>query len=305
VTPGPLPSGEQHVIHSGGSEAIVTEVGAALRTFTVDGAAVIDGFAEDERSSAGRGQVLAPWPNRLDHGHYVFGGLTGRAALDEPELSNAIHGMVRWVPWRLVSHSPDAVGLGCALYPQPGYPWRLDLQVEYRLTDDGITVTAEATNPGGDAVPFGIGFHPYLTVGTPTVDTAQLRVPARRRLLTDARGLPIGEEDVAGTEFDFTTERPVGPVDLDTAYSGLIRGADGLARARLEGGGRRVELWADDAFRYLMAYTGDTLQPVGRRRKGIAIEPMTCPPNALASGTDVISIGPHRSWLGRWGIGTG
>ena len=139
MTPGPLPSGEQHVIHSGGSEAIVTEVGAALRTFTVDGAAVIDGFAEDERSSAGRGQVLAPWPDRLDNGHYVFGGLTGRAALDEPELSNAIHGMVRWVPWRLVSHSPDAVGLGCALHPQPGYPWRLDLQVEYRLTDDGIT----------------------------------------------------------------------------------------------------------------------------------------------------------------------
>jgi aldose 1-epimerase len=301
-----LPSGEQHVIRRGAYEATVTEVGAALRRFTVDGADVIDGFAEDERSSAGRGQVLSPWPNRLDNGHYVFDGLTGRAALDEPEFSNAIHGMVRWLPWQVVSHSPDAVRLGCALHPQPGYPWRLDLRVEYRLADDGISVTAEATNPSEVAIPFGIGFHPYLTVGTPTVDTAQLLVPGRRRLLTDARGLPIGEEDVAGTEFDFTTRRPVGPVDLDTAYSGLVRGGDGLARARLDAAdGRRVELWADTAFRYLMAYTGDTLQPVGRRRKGIAIEPMTCPPNALASGTDIIRIGPQQSWHGRWGIGAG
>jgi aldose 1-epimerase len=112
--------------------------------------------------------------------------------------------------------------------------------------------------------------------------------------------------DVAGTEFDFTTRRPVGPVDLDTAYTGLVRGGDGHARVQLDGPkGRRVELWVDRAFNYVMAFTGDTLQPVGRRRKAIAIEPMTCPPNALASGTDVILLDPDESWVGRWGLATG
>jgi len=299
------PSGAQYRIVRGLHDATVTEVGATLRRYTVDGVDVIDGFELDERSSAGRGQVLAPWPNRLDHGHYVFEGTTGRAAIDEPELSNAIHGMVRWMPWDLVAHSTDRVHLGCVVHPQPGYPWRLELRVEYRLGEDGLTVTADATNPSDAALPFGIGFHPYLTVGTSTVDTAHLLLPAHRRLETDRRGLPVGEVEVAGTEFDFTARRPVGPVDLDTAYTGLVRGDDGRARVRLDDpAGRGVELWVDDTFGYVMAYTGDTLQPVARRRKGIAIEPMTCPPNALASGTDVIRLDRSQAWRGRWGITT-
>jgi aldose 1-epimerase len=227
----------------------------------------------------------------------------GRAALDEPQLSNAIHGLVRWLPWRLLETSADAVHLGCVLHPQPGYPWRLELDMEYQLGDGGLTVTAGATNPGDSVLPFGIGFHPYLTAGTPTVDTASLLMPARRRLVTDDRGLPVNEVDVAGTEFDFATRRPVGPVDLDTAYTDLIRDDTGRTSVQLDNpDGRRVELWVDDGFRYLMAFTGDTLQPVGRRRKGIAIEPMTCPPNALASGTDVIQLDRNQSWRGHWGI---
>jgi aldose 1-epimerase len=283
----------------------VTEVGASLRAYTVDGTAVIDGFAEHERSSAGRGQVLAPWPNRLDHGEYVFEGSTGRAALDEPELSNAIHGLVRWLPWHVISRSAETVRLECVVHPQPGYPWRLELQVEYRLDAEGLTVTADAATPSAAVVPLGVGFHPYLTVGDPTVDTAHLYLPARRRLVTDARGLPVGEVDVAGTEFDFDVRKPIGSVDLDTAYTALVRGADGRACVQLDGvGGPRVELWVDESFSYLMAFTGDTLQPVGRRRKGIAIEPMTCPPNALASGTDVIRLDRNQAWRGCWGIRT-
>ena len=297
------PSGAQYEISSGPQRATVTEVGASLRTYTLEGTDVIDGFGIAERSSAGRGQVLAPWPNRLDHGRYVFDGQEGRVALDEPDLSNAIHGMVRWLPWDLLARSGNAAQLGCVLHPQPGYPWRLELRVGYRLGDDGLEVTADATNLSEVVLPFGIGFHPYLTVGTPTVDTAWLVMPARRRLLTDARGLPVGEVDLAGTEFDFATRRPVGTVDLDTAYADLIRDEAGRACVQLDSPeGRSVELWVDEAFRYLMAFTGDTLQPEGRRRKGIAIEPMTCPPNALASGTDLIRLDRNQSWLGRWGV---
>ena len=71
---------------------------------------------------------------------------------------------------------------------------------------------------------------------------------------------------------------------------------------RLESEARRVELWMAEGFRYVMAYTGDTLEPVERRRRGIAIEPMTCPPNALRTGTDLIRLDPGSSWTSRWGI---
>jgi len=303
VQPHP-PSGTQHEIRHADQVAVVTEVGATLRAYSVGGLDVLDGFSVDEPSSAGRGQVLAPWPNRLEGGRYEFDGRRGAAPIDEPELGNAIHGLVRWLPWLLASKTDEAVALGCVLHPQPAYPWRLELGLEYRLVKDGLEIVARATNASAEAAPFGIGFHPYLTVGIP-VDDVRLTIPASRRLTTDDRALPVGEEDVAGTEFDFTVGRPVGAATrLDTCFTGLARGSDGRSRARLESadGESGVEVWADDAFGYLQVYTGDTLEPASRRRQAVAIEPMTCPPNAFASGVDVIRLEPGASWSGAWGI---
>ncbi|HET9248406.1 MAG TPA: aldose 1-epimerase family protein, partial [Actinomycetota bacterium] len=225
----------------------------------------------------------------------------GRAALDEPERGNAIHGLVRWLPWRLGSRSEDTVTLGCVLHPQPGYPWRLELTVAYRLSPAGLTVDVQATNASGASAPFGIGFHPYLTVGV-SVDRASLRLPASGRLVTDARALPVGEEEVEGTAFDFATARAIGDTQLDTCFTGLRREDQERCRARVEAGDRAVEIWADENFGYLQAYTGDTLDPIARRRQSIAIEPMTCPPNAFATGIDLIRLAPGGTWSGEWGI---
>ncbi len=296
------PSGEQHEIRRGDHVAVITEVGATLRAYSAGGLDVLDGFSVDEPSPAGRGQVLAPWPNRLDGGRYAFDGRPGTAAIDEPELGNAIHGLVRWLPWQLASRSDEAVALVCVLHPQPAYPWRLELGLEYRLASDGLAVVARATNISAGGAPFGIGFHPYLTMGI-RVDDVRLTIPASRRLTTDDRALPVGEEDVVGTEFDFTVGRPVGATRLDTCFTGLARGSDGRSRAPLESAdGRGVEVWADEAFGYLQVYTGDTLEPASRRRRAVAIEPMTCPPNAFASGVDVIRLEQGASWSGAWGI---
>jgi aldose 1-epimerase len=297
------PSGEQHEIRHGDQTVVVTEVGATLRAYSVGGVDVVDGFGLDEPSPAGRGQVLAPWPNRLDGGRYEFDGRPGAAAIDEPELGNAIHGLVRWLPWQLASKTDDAVALGCVLHPQPAYPLRLELGLEYRLVGAGLVVVARATNASADPAPFGIGFHPYLTMGMP-VDDVLLTIPATRQLTLDDRALPVGEEDVAGTEFDFTVGRSVGATRLDTCFTGLVRGSDAGSRARLVSpdGERGVEVWADEAFGYLQVYTGDTLEPASRRRQAVAIEPMTCPPNAFASGVDVIRLEPGASWSGAWRI---
>jgi aldose 1-epimerase len=281
--------------------AVVTEVGATLRAYTTGGIDVVDGFAVDEISPAGRGQVLAPWPNRLDGGRYTFEGREGSAAIDEPERGNAIHGLARWLAWSARSKAHDAVTLGCVLPAQPAYPWRLELEIGYVLSAEGLTVTTRATNASDAPAPFGIGFHPYLAVGA-VVDEAALGLPASTRLLTDERALPVGEEAVDGTPFDFRQVRRIGETRLDTCFAGLARGNDGRVRARVGRGTRAVELWADEGFGYLQVYTGDTLEPASRRRRAVAIEPMTCPPNALATGTDVIRLEPGSTWSGRWGI---
>jgi aldose 1-epimerase len=122
--------------------------------------------------------------------------------------------------------------------------------------------------------------------------------------VTDDRELPTGDKPVAGSDRDFTVPRPIGSVHLDTGYTGLSRGADGLARAVLAApdGSRRVTLWVDASLKYLMVYTGDTLGDTSRRRCAVAIEPMTCPPNAFRTGSDLLRIAPGAIAEGRWGL---
>ena len=242
------PTGQQWRIGHGRQEVIVCEVGATLRAYTVGPTTVLDGFGADEWSHSGRGQVLAPWPNRLADGRYEFNGVRAQAALDEPERRNAIHGLVRWMPWTLQTRHQNQLSLRLQLHPSPGYPFSLLLELEYHVGREGLTVTTRAQSLEEGPIPFGIGFHPYLTAGTETVDGAILHVPARHTLDMDERGLPTGARTpVEGTERDFTTARFVGPVVLDTAYTTLERDADGLARASLDapGGVGGAALWVD------------------------------------------------------------
>jgi aldose 1-epimerase len=298
------PAGEQHDIGHGRQRAVVTEVGATLRSYTFDGEPIIDGFGPTDMCSSGRGQVLAPWPNRLGDGRYSIDGRTGRAAWDEPEKRNAIHGLVRWLPWRLRSRAQNVVVLGCTLFAQPGFPWQLEFVLEYRLGREGLVVTASVTNTDEVPAPFGLGFHPYITLGSPSIDVVRLTLPGQRCLVTDDRGLPTGDTIVAGSELDFTSGRRIGATQLDTAFTALGRDDHGVARVELDDTetGRAVTMWMDENFGYVMAYTADTVEPAGRRRQSIAIEPMTCPPDALRSGTDLVRLEPGSSWGASWGI---
>ena len=265
---------------------------------------VIDGFAVDERSSDGRGQVLAPWPNRLTDGAYSYGGRECQAPINEPDRQDAIHGLVRWLDWTPIEHVADHVTLTCAVRPQPAYEWQLDLRLTYSLAGNGLTVTCIAVNADAAAAPFGLGFHPYLTLSTAAVDSLHLTIPAATFLDPDTPADTPAMVPVSGTERDFTRARTIGATRLDTAYGDLARGADGRAVARLEDreSSRSVELWVDEGYRYVMAYTGDQVTRVERRRAAVAIEPMTCLPDSFRSGVDLIELAPGASWRGTWGI---
>ncbi|MFK0043585.1 gluconokinase, GntK/IdnK-type [Streptomyces sp. NPDC090741] len=299
----PTASGEQWRLRHGAHEAVVVELGGALRHYEVAGRPLVDGFAADEQITGGRGQLLVPWPNRVAGGRYRFGGAGDlQLPLTEPENDNAIHGLLRWVPWRLLARSEDAVTVGTTLFPQPGYPYRLEVRAEYRLGPEGLETTVTSTNPGDTAAPYGVGQHPYLTVGTDLVDTALLTVPAGHRLSTDERGLPIGAEPVEGTAYDFRTARPIGEQRLDTAYTGLDRDPAGHCAVRLAhpSGRHGIDVRLVEGIRYVQVYTGDTLPEPGRRRRGVAIEPMSCPADAFRSGTALTVLQPGDSHVFRW-----
>jgi aldose 1-epimerase len=298
-----MPSGAQHEIRHGDQRATVVEVGGGLREYTVGSEDRLDGYGLDERCEGGRGQVLIPWPNRLRDGRYAFDGEDCQLPLTEVDKGNAIHGLVRWENWSAAGHEPSRVTMEYVLHPQPGWPGTLALRIEYELGDRGLGVTTTATNVGSRDCPFGAGAHPYLTLGTATIDSLILKAPGRSYLEADERGIPTGSHPVAGTAFDFRSPRALGSAQLDHAFSDLERDDDGLATALIAtpDGRTRAALWVDPSYNHLMLFTGDTLPP-GQRRRGLAIEPMTCPPNAFQSGQDLLRLAPGESFSGRWGI---
>jgi aldose 1-epimerase len=299
---GIAPSGEQVEISFGDQRATVVEVGGGLRSYSAGGRDVLDGYGAHEQSASGRGQVLVPWPNRLQDGSYEFDGRSHQLPLTEPEHSNAIHGLVRWTAWRIGEREPHRVVMEHVVHPQPGYPFTLGLDIEYTLSEEGLSVTTTARNLGSEACPYGCGQHPYLTVGTPTVDTIELQAPGQRVLVSDERDLPTGSEQVDGTEYDFRASRTIGATKLDNAFTDLARDDDGRARVRLRDpdGDAAVTLWVDESYRYLMLFTGDTRPDVNRR--SLAVEPMTCPPNAFRTGDSLIRLEPGDSAIAGWGI---
>jgi aldose 1-epimerase len=298
------PSGEQIEISHGEQRAVVVEVGGGLRTYSAGGHELLDGYGVDEMSMSGRGQVLLPWPNRIQDGSYEFDDRRHQLPLNDVAEQDAIHGLVRWVAWRPRERDPDRVLMWHRIHPQPGYPFSLEVSIDYLLSDEGLRVSTTATNVGADPCPYGCGAHPYLRAGAEGVDALTLRAPGRTVLLSDERGIPGDSEPVEGTEFDFRRPRRMEGTRLDNAFTDLERDGDGLARVTLTGAERgALTLWVDEAYRYLMLFTGDPLPDVNRR--SLAVEPMTCPPNAFRTGEALIRLDPGESFTSTWGIASG
>ena len=208
---------------------------------------------------------------------------------------------MRWSAWTTREQEPSRVVLEHLIHPQPGYPFSVAVTIEYALSDQGLSVTTTATNVGPEPCPYGCGAHPYLTLGTAAVDSVVLTAPARAVLQSDDRGLPTGQAAVEGTEYDFTRPRTIGAARLDHCFTDLERD-DGLARVELctQDDAAALTLWLDEAYGYLMLFTGDPLPDVDRR--SLAVEPMTCPPNAFRTGEGLVVLEPGRSFTSAWGI---
>jgi aldose 1-epimerase len=286
---------------------VVTEGGATLRLLEHEGRSVVDGFAEDAMPSVGRGQLLMPWPNRIRDGAYSFDGRSLQLGLSEAARGNASHGLVRWAAWSLEELSSASVSLTYRLMAQSGYPWAVDLHVLYDLSADGLTVTQTATNLSPTSAPYASGAHPYLRVGSSGVDAWELTVPASSRLLVDEQLIPVGSESVDGTPYDFRISRPVRDTVIDHAFGELDRDASGVATVvvRDPASGDGVALWMDERHRWIQVFTAEL---DATPRLAIAVEPMTSPPDAFRSGTDLVVLAPAGQdgdeFSGSWGIRT-
>ena len=292
-------SGRQFRIRAGAQEATIVDVGAGLRSYTVDGVDVTCSYPKDEMPPKCCGTTLVPWPNRIRGGRYSFDGVAYQLALTEPATGNAIHGLGRWARWTEMNASPDRVTLRLDVVPQNGYPFEVRATITYRLhADRGLTVTFTARNRGTAPAPFGAGAHPYLSTRGHDLDEVTVQLPARTVLELDDVQIPVGSQQVAKTAFDLRRGRRLHDLRLDHGFTDLTAtDGRGHAEVRTRDGGAR--LWFDDVYEYLQVFTKADVTP---GQHGVAVEPMSCAPDAFNSGAGLIVLEPGAKWRGQWGI---
>ena len=305
MTTGDMSSGQQYEITGYGYRAVVTGVGACLRLLQFEGRDLVVGFGEDEAMPNFRGALAAPWPNRIADGRYLVDGAVQQVAINEPTRDCALHGLVFDRTWRLLARAPGEVVLGLRLLPGDGYPFQLDFTARYALAADGLTTTIEVRNSGAGTAPYGVCPHPYLRAGDSPLDSWTLTIPAEQFLeVTPDRLLPVGVVDVAGGDgvFDFREPRVLGATEIDHAFTGIIRGQDGRGTVELrEADGHGVAMSFGRECPWLQVHTADLPIP-GVTRLGLAVEPMTCPPDAFNSGIDLVRLAPGDIHEAGWRI---
>lgn len=298
------PTGEQFEIASADARAVVTEVGASLRAFEVGGVPYVETFGADDMPPLGAGAVLVPWPNRVGGATWSHAGMRQELEVTEPARGNAIHGLVRRESWTVAERGDAAVTLAVEVGEQQGWPFPFRTTVTYALdaAAPGLTVTHTVHNAGTEEMPLGVGTHPYPRPGDLDVDDCLLTLAAGTALPVDPETMvPTGKpQPVEGTDLDLRRGRAVRGLGLDTAFGDCRPGDDGLVRHSLTRDGTGVELWAEASFGWVQVFTPDEFP--GKGARAVAIEPMTCPPDALNSGTDLITVAPGDTWRGRWGI---
>ncbi|MGP4979688.1 aldose 1-epimerase family protein [Glutamicibacter arilaitensis] len=287
-----------------GFTAQLATVGATLVSLDYGGRPLVRAFDPHGARPVFSGAILAPWPNRVIDGAYHWEGQELQLPITEPERGHALHGMVADTAFEIAEHRADFAQLRTVIEPSAGYPYEVQLVIDYRLEAGGLRTFAAATNLGEGTALFGWGSHAYLVAPGKKADEWTFTLPAGKVQLTDgARLLPKEVVEVSGTELDFRTPKPIGDLFIDHAYTGLAAGADGLFSASItDTKGLGSQITWDEACPWVQIHTADRDDPA-LDRTGLAIEPMTCPPGGFNSGQDAIALAPGASHEASWLIG--
>ncbi|TFC49774.1 galactose mutarotase [Cryobacterium sp. TMT2-17-1] len=299
-------SGTQCVLEACGYTASIASIGASLRSLRYHGRNLIVPFDANQVRPFFRGAILAPWPNRVVDGRYTFDGVEQQLYITEPSRGHALHGLVSWLNFTVVGQATDRLVLAATVEAQQGYPHQLMLEVHFSLGARGLRTTVTAVNAGPTAAPFGVAPHPYLVAGEGRVNDWTLELPARRMLtVTPDRLIPLRLRDINAQDlaaFDFRTPRTVDDTFIDHAFTGFDRDEEGgvTVRVTTQAGTGVALSWGAECS-WVQVHTAD--QPVAAiDRIGLAVEPMTCPPDAFNSGTNLNVLEPADSTRASWTI---
>lgn len=294
-------------IASGDCHAVIALRGGGPSRLTWRGQDLLEGYGGPGQPSTAplsANVVLAPWPNRTADGRFTFGGEDHQLRITEPEASNALHGFGADREWTQTAACPGTVSIELDPGPQPGWPWPVHLSVTYRVDSDGLRAEFVLRNDATTDIPAACGFHLYPSALGAATDTCTLTVPDHGLLPLDDRGLPAGPVRDDGSVLPATDNR-LGDAVLDHCLHVRDDATPRFVLRRPDGAG--VAVTTSPELRWFQVFTPDERsgmpypgRPGGR---AVAVEPMTAPPDALNSGTDLARLPPGGHLACSWHVG--
>lgn len=222
-----------------------------------------------------RGRIMFPFCDRIPGGRYRFEGKEYQLEASQ-EDGSAIHGLIHNRPGRIISKTKtsdsDSLVLSWQLGGDAGYPFELELLVEYRLCSDGSAdLTYRAVNHGEQAAPIGFGWHPYFQLPDTEAEEIEITIPCERYVGVHENLMPTGEfpsVDEGVGFYDFRTARAIGKGEYDIAYPLSDQQRREGAVATLSSPRHRIYLSASGAFSYFQLFTPPD-------RTSVALEPIS------------------------------
>jgi aldose 1-epimerase len=253
--------------------------------------------------------VLFPFPNRIRQGRFCWNEQYYQLPANDPAQKNAIHGFACRKTWRVEDSGNDEDGawvrgvFRCSVDAPESLPlWPADhqLTLTIRLGRGKLRIEAEVYNPDKVALPFGLGYHPYLHIpfaGSDSADDYGIEVPAAEYWKLE-ENLPVGERVPVDAARDLNRPRRFADLKLDDVLTALpARPArmDGLIeRGAITGASATLRVFCSPVFREMVVFTPP-------HRQAFCIEPYTCTTDAVnlyATGIDSgwLVLPPQETW---------
>lgn len=244
-----------------------------------------------------RGVILIPFPNRVRGGEYEYEGTTQKLSINMPSEGHAIHGIMYNKSFT-VDDSKDNVGTLTLEHnydgSAAGYPFPSLVKYIFSLTDKGFACSVSITNLSTTKIPFGVGWHPYYTLGS-EVDMLELKLPKVASIEVDEAMIPTGRKD---TMDDYRSFAQIDDTKFDKGFEIIEKGEVVITEVRNFLTDITLHAWqksGPQGFNYVQIFT-----PPGR--SSIAIEPMTCPADSFNSKESLVELDPQETWVGEFGV---
>ncbi|MDF3037173.1 MAG: aldose 1-epimerase, partial [Paucimonas sp.] len=209
---------------------------------------------------------LVPWSNRITHGGFMHNGQFRAIKPNREGEPYPIHGDGWLQMWRVADSHRDSVRLVLESHRFDGNPYDYVATQTFTLRPDGLDIALDVTNVGDEALPFGLGLHPYFMRNEQT----RLTMRTTGVWLAGDDPIPVSHVNAFPPTWDYNRSASLDGPLIDNCFTGW----DGKAVIDYPDRGLSVTMNMEDCSGYTLMYRPPELDY-------FCLEPITHPIDAF------------------------